>query len=138
MTADILPFLAGSLADFSTLLPPFFCCAAATHRFSLLFLIIFPTGYRFFRRLSATSRGFCRNFSPVLRLFCLVSRRFSASSVVAAVFSCAAAATNRRFCPQSHLTALGVGGCLCAIRMLDSVYTIIIRGQHSARTSALP
>ncbi len=37
-----LLFLTGSLAGFSTLLRPFFCCAAAaTHRFSLLFLTIF-------------------------------------------------------------------------------------------------
>ncbi len=37
-----LLFLTGSLAGFSTLLRPFFCCAAAaTHQFSLLFLTIF-------------------------------------------------------------------------------------------------
>ncbi len=74
-----LLFLTGSLAGFSTLLRPFFCCAAAaTHRFSLLFLTIFllvpGSSARFFRRFSATFRGFCRNFPRFFRRFSLVLR----------------------------------------------------------------
>ncbi len=64
--------------------PPIF--AAISHHF--------PTGYRFFRHLSATSRGFCRNFPRFSAGFPWFFCQFSGFSTLLRPFSCYPAATH--------------------------------------------